>query len=527
MNMRGFSLVEIMVGLAILSGLGATAMKISDNQRAAFEFQESKGEELEVYNQIRYMMQDKAACEATLNGVNVSSPATVETVLNDAGSVFITTGINEGRHYDVQPFTVSSSGTSSGPNGERTILFTVNILRLKGIKTVFSKDIYLSVILDGSENFVSCLSEQDSITILGKGEMCRAVGGVFLEGPPETCELTCPDPMLGSPDGDITALSTLCAQQFKERTGSLDDTYAFAIDKDGDGLSDTITGPVTVNGNIFAPKHIEANVSFCVAGNCQTFAASSCSPGQVVIGIDGSGNPVCVSPGDCGANRYFKGINASGNAICENYNTTPPCPDGQFVDEVRADGSFVCATAADPPSSASCPSGQYIVGIDSDGNAICGTEMNLLDFSCPVNQVAYRMTMGTFECRVPTLDRNVYGTSCPANQFIQGFNADGTVICASAPACSPSSPAASTICDGVTETGNDGCGGSYNVAGTKTTGECESAPPSGLTWNFISTEGDDIGLPHCSTVNDGDSCSTSGAQCANGGGSSWGIYQCN
>lgn len=515
MNMRGFSLVEIMVGVTMLGALGVGAMKIADSQRDAFEYQQSKGRELELYNQVRYILQDKSICEESLttNPINISNPNNLSefnTIYNEDSEPFITANSEDATGtYRVQPFVVKPIGSAAGP-GEKNIMIEVAVERLKGIKSTFRKDIFLTVRMNAAGVIEECLTEQDLVTTLGVGEMCEAVGGTYVPGPPATCDLTCPSPMAGL----TTALSTACLHNFKDTV--LDNRYVYDSDVEApNGIADTMTGNLVVTGNITAPKNILATNQFCIGGNCQNFQARTCSNGRVVMGFDGSGNPVCIDPGDCGANRYFKGIDASGAAICADYTVPSPCPSGQFVNRVNANGTFSCAPATSSPSTISCPNGQYIAGITSSGSPVCRDEWNLEDFSCPANQYVHDLGSGTFVCRSHTTDRHVWGTSCSGNQVIRGYNGDGSVRCISVPACSPSQPAANTICSGVTETGNDGCGGSYSVSGTKTDGSCctdstWSPAPSTVCNGTSFTQTSNCGNTRTATGTSASACGPSG-----------------
>lgn len=477
MNMRGFSLVEIMVGLAMLGGLSLGAMKISENQRAVFQYHQSRASELELYNQIRYMLQDKNACTFTLQNLDISAPTTVNNILNDAGNVFTGSGVAnvEERHIQIEPFGVRPSGSLSA-DFKRSVILTVNIRRLKGIISTFSKDIYLTVLTSPSNIIQECLSEADSALDIGKKEMCDAVGGVYLEGPPQLCDLNCPVvvPDHTIMDGNLSALSTGCLDSLKDNY--FNNRYGIRIDDYGagaDGIADVLTGNLQVDGTVTAQKDIVANTNLCVGGNCHNFMPTACTPGQVIVGIDNSGNLQCVSPGICGPLQYFRGINASGAAICEDYLDRNECPAGEFVERVNPDGTFTCSQALDPPRDKVCPTGQYIAGIDNSGDPVCRVDLNNANFSCPVGQFAYSLSMGTYLCRPPTIDRHVFSTGCGADQVMQGISSTGSPICVPQPCIvSTWSPETSTECDGVGFTQTSNCGTTQAATGTATGGSC-------------------------------------------------------
>lgn len=480
--MRGFSLVEIMVGVAMLGGLTLGGMKISDNQRAAFQYQESRASELELYNQIRYMLQNKNACVLTLQNLNITAPTTINNILNDAGNIFSGIGMAsvEGRNFEIEPFGVRGSGSLSA-DFKRSVILTVNVKRLKGIISTFSKDIYLTVKTNAANVIQECLSEEDSTLDIGKKEMCEAVAGVYSEGPPQVCDLNCP---IVSTDhtvmgGDLSTLSTACLDSLKDNY--LNNRYGFRLDDYGqgaDGLADNLTGDLQVSGTVTAAKDILANNNFCVGGNCRNFMPTACSAGQVIVGINNSGNLQCVSPGICGTDMYFRGINASGAAICEDYLDRNQCPAGQYVDRVNPDGTFTCNQALDPPKNKTCPVGQYIAGITNSGNPVCRADMNNAGFSCPSGQFSYSMTMGTFFCRAPT-DYHVYSKGCGAGEVLQGFSGAGSPICVPQPCIiSTWTPDPTTICDGEAVTQTSNCGTTKAATGNNPSicGACGPEP---------------------------------------------------
>lgn len=66
---QGFSLAEVMVAAGLMGVLSLGVAQIMQNQQKTLVYAETKGEELEIFNRIRILLLDKAACENTFKGV--------------------------------------------------------------------------------------------------------------------------------------------------------------------------------------------------------------------------------------------------------------------------------------------------------------------------------------------------------------------------------------------------------------------------------------------------------------------------
>jgi hypothetical protein len=205
----------------------------------------------------------------------------------------------------------------------------------------------------------------------------------------------------------------------------------FFVDKDLDNslvntTGDTVTGTLTVNGKTEANAH-------CIGGNCRTtFADQDCGPDKLIRKINSDGSAGCVSI-TCSSGQYFAGFDSSGNSICSPIPTTT-CSTNQYVSEVKSDGTVVCSPLP-AKVNITCGSDQYIRSIDANNN--------------------------------PTCVDDIKDTTCTTNNYINRVS-NNQPFCS----CRAFCPSASTICKGDTFTGDDGCGSSCNVVGTKTDGWC-------------------------------------------------------
>jgi prepilin-type N-terminal cleavage/methylation domain-containing protein len=72
---KGFSLVEVIVGLAIMAGLGLGAMRLSDYVQKTRKMIAIKRETLMLQQKVRLLLENKAACDASFAGLTFRGSA--------------------------------------------------------------------------------------------------------------------------------------------------------------------------------------------------------------------------------------------------------------------------------------------------------------------------------------------------------------------------------------------------------------------------------------------------------------------
>ena len=156
------------------------------------------------------------------------------------------------------------------------------------------------------------------------------------------------------------------------------------------------------------------------------FAVSNtaCPSGQVMMGIDTVGQPICVTDNDttisgaCPSNDYYMyGISSTGYVMCHqviDYDgndfaiSNQQCNTGQVMKGITSSGLVVCVTDVDTSFSGNCPTGQVMRGVSSSGSAICISDSDT------------------------TYDGSDFAESsqtCSYGYSVYGINSNGQVIC--------------------------------------------------------------------------------------------------
>ena len=120
-----------------------------------------------------------------------------------------------------------------------------------------------------------------------------------------------------------------------------------------------------------------------------SFAVSdqACQSGQVMMGINPVGQPICVIDNDttvsgaCPSTDYYMyGISSSGYVMChqvQDYDgndfavSNQQCSTGQVMKGITSNGLVICVTDVDTSFSGLCATGQVMRGVSSSGSAIC------------------------------------------------------------------------------------------------------------------------------------------------------------
>lgn len=177
--MRGMSLVEVMMVVALLGGLSLVAAQLMKNQNQMMTHTEAKSEELELYNQIRTVLSRKEACEYSFQGQALDS--SISTIKNATDQEVFEVGQIYGRRnleilgMDLKNETVPAGGGY----GEAFLEIKTKRLKKKEGQKVIKKEIMLQVQTDSSDNIIECFSESSNTVKTAKDEMCQSLGGTF------------------------------------------------------------------------------------------------------------------------------------------------------------------------------------------------------------------------------------------------------------------------------------------------------------------------------------------------------------
>lgn len=145
--------------------------------------------------------------------------------------------------------------------------------------------------------------------------------------------------------------------------------------------------------------------------------ATNCPTGKIAVGINSDGSPKCVTTPNC-APGQFASISSDGNLDCSSART--PCPAGAaHLGFYSGTQTPICST-----SLAGCPSGQLQTGIDASGATVTPICKTLPPCNDPLKKLSY--DGASFSC---VEDAGVAGKNCPDGKIMSGVRANGTLIC--------------------------------------------------------------------------------------------------
>jgi predicted hydrocarbon binding protein len=388
---NGFSLVEVMIVVGLLSGLAILFNSIVKNMHQGQATAETKMEELELRRIITTTLSDKAACINTFSGISIGGG--VNAIKNNAGTILYQAGNIYGNNSLKIESMITKDLGQIYSDGTRKINLIINFKKMKNIvkQTVHSANIDLRVkASSASASITSCFADADEVVKAA----CESAGGTW--------------------------------------TGSSCSFDLLYVKKSGDTMTGNLTAPTFLGNIAGATGTLTSKMTsafFCTGTNCKAIndlalSNQTCTNGNVQKGVKADGTPNCV-PLQCGANLYFAGLDGSGNPICRPYPTNT-CPTNQYVSSVNANGTVNCSLLPNN-AIASCPSGQVLQSI-SAGVPTCVNKG--AGASCSPGQVVVAVKSdGSVECNSLVTNNSIIGGSCPSGQVMSGIKSTGEPIC--------------------------------------------------------------------------------------------------
>jgi hypothetical protein len=172
--------------------------------------------------------------------------------------------------------------------------------------------------------------------------------------------------------------------------------------------------------------------------------APTCPAGQYLRAIGPDGTPTCVADADttytAGSGISLTGGAFSADATVQRRATAPTCPAGQYLRAIAADGTPTCALDTDTNTTyaAAVSGGLALTGSDFSIAAGGVTTARLADGAVTNVKIATSAvnsaqiidgTIVAADTDTASVQARVTGT-CPAGQYMNGINANGTVSCA-------------------------------------------------------------------------------------------------
>ncbi len=410
---KGFSLVEIMVAVGLMGGLSMVTMHIAQEANKTKTDLTIDADILELQSNITTVLNDRASCIKSLDGLTVSSGSSVQvseiyrevkTSMNDQVIAKIGEKYNnnsiEITDMQLEEFSSSVAGYSHA--------LVVTIDRLKGLKgansakkSEFKITIPLVLIKKGTE-IAACYADVESEKEEAAAIFCAASGGEW--------------------DSSATTPCDLFATVVKAAaTATPPGAFQFI-----NQLELKAVPTVTVAAAAFQYELVATYQNY-------GFSVVACDPNQYVTGFNDDGSLICEAY--CPDRSYFfSGIDANNKAICRRMDPlVVPIP-GAVLGIVTG---FQAVPAAGTPISFTrhnidCTSTQYYRGKTSAIDNGCVTAP---DSVCPDEQYANAIGINPAATPVATcepIQDVAVDPSCATGEYATGFDANGHLTCATA-----------------------------------------------------------------------------------------------
>ncbi|GEM_PF-2875815 len=384
-NTFGFGLVEVLIAAGLAGGLALTIAKLSQNAGRVTKTTESNNEINMMMNDVAYILSDKGNCLATIPPMTPANGANIPSINRNAGGTAVPVFKADGTKYGNGTFTISSMNTERiGVTDD--VRLVLNITRLNsvvnGAKSI-TKRIPLKVVLTGA-NIDSCYSDTENIITTAARAACHGnsarwdatnsechhdIEFVGVTGNPLVCPIYTTPKQVDTTDGVATFT---CAPIFDSSCG----TGSFINGWDADG--EPRCNPIVSNncGLGQYTRTLSTGALVCVD-------IPKCGVQGVLRSDATSGELICQTVPCNSVNQYFAGFNSMGSPVCKNFPDSS-CGAGQYIKEVRPNGTVVCDTVPNPAQGV-VASNEYLRGYAADGTKIAGT----IDVCSGTNQFSY------------------------------------------------------------------------------------------------------------------------------------------
>lgn len=361
----GFSLIETMMGVALMAGVGLMVSQLSKQSNDVSKKSLEAASTYEIFNLIQKNFQDRNACKNTLRIVNLLVPdgtrADIPGVNNKHDKRVITTG----DRFDFSGSRVPPGGFSfiqlselflERLNNESTVQVVLTVSQ-NGKMRNLKKSIPLNVEYTPTNLAVSCEADmanaeeeavEAAVNAICKGE------GLLYDPIAKKCRVL---PQFGTaPEKCTNPQETVVATVINPTTNE----YSFTCE-------DTLKIPLQCNNDQVLTRSQDSTFS-CVSMSCSggglyqgiensTVQCFQCGEGQL-IHFNSSGALTCSKP-SCSASpmpNYFVGLNSNGESSCRPVISAEndTCSNGQL--KVMSDGSvkYDCCTPECPNTENTC-----------------------------------------------------------------------------------------------------------------------------------------------------------------------------
>lgn len=383
-NNRGFSLVEIMVALGIMSAL---LVVLNTAQKSSMTSTGDLAVTSEVNNLIQLLTSELSRVETCNKNFGTTAIGAARTsIKNKSGQNIITAGAAYGKELTIQAITTAAG---AGNVMELTITY------LPQKKTAQNFKIPINVFMDGAGIIKSCFSDVQTLLKNAVQNACDTSNGyVFTAGTGTgigTCdvEFKVQDSAGGAisdgatpgkyfcPTGEflqrVDVTTTPGSWIFKCKSATTASCpswqYLESFDANGD--------PVCKDLRDLTPSSGTSGIMFLEAGTYKSVALdcglNANGVKKILLKINADGTPSCVDPTisvSCPVNQFVSNVTVDAQGkptpTCSTVAPATACSANSYMTAVNADGSITCRSGV-----LTCGSAQYISGIDASANPVC------------------------------------------------------------------------------------------------------------------------------------------------------------
>lgn len=378
----GFSLIETIVGLGLMSAVGVGVMSLQSNQ---VKSQKSidVDYEVKILSSVIYdQLKTKGACEATFNGRSFAAPFNFTNIRDASGNILFSAPQNyKGQNnigisrFMAEPQSFAVSDDPQFREGSVRVAFEYR--KTSGVlnnQTTYKKYIHLPIRVRISSTtgvFESCTTASDDAISTSMNKFCESLNGVY-DVVTEQCNLNA-----NFPNTNITDVNTSSAHQAVSSSnfglGMWQNIFANRyVDKN---TNSNITGLVSSQSNVVLNSLPVTSMD--AINKSYLDSRIRCPVGQVGF-MTGDGvkcdTLVCNNPLE-----YLVGVNPNGEKLClPLVSTEEKCPNGGSL-SVKADGSvgFQCCSPICDGAGARCTGENFP---SSNGCGLCqGTAPTVIE----------------------------------------------------------------------------------------------------------------------------------------------------
>lgn len=342
-SQKGMGLIEVLIAMGLLAAISLGVAQLGKNMNRIGKTSETNAEINAFILDASYILSDRENCRQTIPNGTPFNTALTQIVRDASGAPQVVYEV--GNVYGNGTFSLESMTVKAVPSGGAEL--EINIKREHSFSyggKVITKRIPLEVVITGS-TIDQCFSNVDTIIASAVKQAC---GFGYSDN-----NASIYDPSTQS-----------CIHRVEHNTCSPGQVIAAIITSDGKTIStctDVIHSPASCSDGQYLQSIDAGGTATCVdlatanpAGcdptkqyavrlesgliHCQNFPACSA---KGILRVNSSGAIICEDIPCDSSNQYFAGYQA-GNPICKTF-PSGVCGPGQFIKEVKIDGSSICA----------------------------------------------------------------------------------------------------------------------------------------------------------------------------------------